>query len=184
MMAPTVMLLEFFMFDKVPTPLVCMAVTVVCVGVGASTVTDKVAISNMMGTCVCARVRVCACIGDAARGATGRCFGWPRRVGEGRRGPGDCAGAAAQCMARAGGEGLQAATSSDRSSIIWRRRRSLVPPCAHARAHASQLACTCTCMCMHVPSSLLHVCRGVRTCAGGGQWHIARTALQVGPWGT
>lgn len=50
--APTVVAMEFFMFNKLPTRLMMMAVLVVCAGITAATVTDKVAVNNMMGLVV------------------------------------------------------------------------------------------------------------------------------------
>ncbi|GFR52873.1 hypothetical protein Agub_g15504 [Astrephomene gubernaculifera] len=47
--APTVMLLDFILFKKVQTVRVMMSVFVVCLGVTAATVTDKVAVSNLTG---------------------------------------------------------------------------------------------------------------------------------------
>ncbi|KAG2482544.1 hypothetical protein HYH03_018535 [Edaphochlamys debaryana] len=50
--APTVMALEFCLFRKVQSVRIVLAVGVVCLGVTAATVTDNVAIANMMGVIV------------------------------------------------------------------------------------------------------------------------------------
>eukprot|EP00197_Chlamydomonas_leiostraca_P002559 CAMPEP_0202857364 /NCGR_PEP_ID=MMETSP1391-20130828/334_1 /ASSEMBLY_ACC=CAM_ASM_000867 /TAXON_ID=1034604 /ORGANISM="Chlamydomonas leiostraca, Strain SAG 11-49" /LENGTH=289 /DNA_ID=CAMNT_0049536155 /DNA_START=253 /DNA_END=1123 /DNA_ORIENTATION=- len=50
--APTVVVMEFFMFNKLPSKLMICSVVVVCVGITAATVTDRVAISNMWGLVV------------------------------------------------------------------------------------------------------------------------------------
>eukprot|EP00198_Chlamydomonas_reinhardtii_P013748 XP_001703085.1 solute carrier protein [Chlamydomonas reinhardtii] len=47
--APTVMLLDFVLFRKMQTWRIMASVAVVCVGVTAATVTDHVAISNVVG---------------------------------------------------------------------------------------------------------------------------------------
>ncbi|GIL65038.1 hypothetical protein Vafri_18886 [Volvox africanus] len=49
---PAVVVLEFLLFRKVQTTRILMAVMVVCVGVTAAAVTDKVAISNLIGVAV------------------------------------------------------------------------------------------------------------------------------------
>lgn len=50
--APTVVVMEFFMFNKLPSRLMLMAVLLVCAGITGATVTDKVAINNMYGLLV------------------------------------------------------------------------------------------------------------------------------------
>lgn len=50
--APTVVVMEYFMFSKLPSKLMICSVVVVCVGITAATVTDRVAISNAMGLIV------------------------------------------------------------------------------------------------------------------------------------
>ncbi|GLC59056.1 hypothetical protein PLESTB_001438600 [Pleodorina starrii] len=49
---PTVIVLEFFMYRKVQTFRVLLAILVVCIGVAVAAVTDKVAISNVIGVAV------------------------------------------------------------------------------------------------------------------------------------
>lgn len=50
--APTVVVMEFFMFNKLPSRLMICSVLVVCTGITAATVSDTVAISNSMGLIV------------------------------------------------------------------------------------------------------------------------------------
>lgn len=50
--APTVILLEIFMFRKVPSVMVLMSVLVVCAGVTIATVTDPIVIKNTLGLTV------------------------------------------------------------------------------------------------------------------------------------
>ncbi|GLI60906.1 hypothetical protein VaNZ11_003139 [Volvox africanus] len=49
---PTVVVLEFLLFRKVQTSRVLISVMVVCVGVAVAAVTDKVAVSNLIGVAV------------------------------------------------------------------------------------------------------------------------------------
>eukprot|EP00195_Chlamydomonas_chlamydogama_P013701 CAMPEP_0202895290 /NCGR_PEP_ID=MMETSP1392-20130828/4528_1 /ASSEMBLY_ACC=CAM_ASM_000868 /TAXON_ID=225041 /ORGANISM="Chlamydomonas chlamydogama, Strain SAG 11-48b" /LENGTH=280 /DNA_ID=CAMNT_0049580247 /DNA_START=251 /DNA_END=1093 /DNA_ORIENTATION=+ len=50
--APTVVVLEFLMFGKLPGPLMMLSVVIVCVGITVATVTDTVVVNNMMGIVV------------------------------------------------------------------------------------------------------------------------------------
>ena len=50
--APTVIVLEFFMFARVPKAKVIAAVCVVCAGIGVATVTDSQMVRNMTGILV------------------------------------------------------------------------------------------------------------------------------------
>ncbi len=50
--APTVVVLEYFMFNKLPSRLMLVAVFVVCAGITGATVSDNVAIRNVQGLVV------------------------------------------------------------------------------------------------------------------------------------
>jgi solute carrier family 35 protein E3 len=50
--APTVVVMEFFMFSKLPSRLMILSVLVVCAGITVATVSDTVAVNNMMGLVV------------------------------------------------------------------------------------------------------------------------------------
>jgi solute carrier family 35 protein E3 len=50
--APTVVVMEFFMFGKLPSRLMILSVLVVCAGITVATVSDTVAVNNMMGLVV------------------------------------------------------------------------------------------------------------------------------------
>ena len=50
--APTVIVLEVFMFRKVPSVMILLSVMVVCAGVTIATVTDPIVINNSLGLAV------------------------------------------------------------------------------------------------------------------------------------
>ncbi len=50
--APTVVVMEYFMFNKLPSRLMLVAVFIVCAGITGATVSDNVAINNMQGLLV------------------------------------------------------------------------------------------------------------------------------------
>ena len=50
--APTVIILEVFMFRKIPSFMVMLSVLVVCAGVTIATVTDPIVVDNSLGLAV------------------------------------------------------------------------------------------------------------------------------------
>ena len=50
--APTVIILEVFMFRKIPSLMVLLSVLVVCAGVTIATVTDPIVVDNSLGLAV------------------------------------------------------------------------------------------------------------------------------------